>query len=175
MTFAKFRDECLDRGGFVQTHAVCAGTNSCRGMSYNKFSFVLTEHTCAAMNTCGGISCVVLPEDAGTAPEDFYADHCAGCHLAADVGFVLYVPQGTDTTQAIADLSTKPREALLSAVAFGIHGRNSNGTSARHMPAYYDRYSRAEIERVVEYTLGLDITAEPYGVLGVDEEIEPMP
>lgn len=171
--FASFKDDCEGRGGFIQTHAVCAGNNACKGVSYNKYDFVLTEHTCSAMNTCGGMSCVVLPEDQGRTAEELYDATCAGCHGAADTGFVLYVPPGTDLAQAQATLSTKPRDFIHSAVAFGISSRSSNGVSAANMPPYHKDFSRAEVERVVEYALTLDLSVEEYGILGVNEEVNP--
>jgi len=143
-------------------------------MSYNKYDYILMEHTCKAMNSCGGMSCVELPADSGKTGEQIYKDSCEGCHLpTADGGFKLFVPPGTDLDQAAEDLSTTPREALLAAAAFGIFTRNSNGVSGAHMPAYHERYARAELTRVIDYSLTLPVTAEEYGVLGVNEDIVP--
>jgi hypothetical protein len=171
--FASFREDCKDRGGFVQTHAACAGVNACRGLSFNKYDFYLTEHTCAAMNSCGGMSCVFLPEDQGRDPKELYDTTCAGCHGPSENGFLLFVPPGTDLAQAEAELTTKPREMIQSAVAFGIFGRSSNGVASANMPAYHKDFSRAEVEAVVEFTLGLPLTVEEYKILGVNEEVTP--
>ena len=171
--FATFKADCEERGGYVQTHAVCSGNNACKGVSFNKFDFYLTEHTCSAMNTCGGMSCVVLPEDAGRTPEEMYETSCAGCHGLAENGFVLYMPPGTDLVQALADVQTKDREFIHSAIAFGISSRSSNGVAAANMPPSHKVLSRAEIERVTEYALELPMTAEEYGILGVNEEVTP--
>jgi hypothetical protein len=173
MTFAKFSSACMQREGFLQTHATCARTNSCKGMSYNKYDYVLREHTCRAMNTCGGISCVVPADDQGRTGAEIYEDDCAGCHGSADLGFTLYVAPGTDLEQAEADLATKPRELLHSAVALGIAGRNVNGTAFSNMSGYHEKYSRAEITAVIDYVLSLDVRAEEYGILGVNEDIVP--
>jgi hypothetical protein len=171
--FASFREDCKERGGFVQTHAACAGVNSCRGLSFNKYDFYLTEHTCAAMNSCGGMSCVFLPEDQGRDPKDLYDTTCAGCHGPSENGFLLFVPPGTDLEIAAAELTTKPREAIQSAVAFGLYGRSSNGVASANMPAYFKDFSRAEVEAVVEFTLDLPLTVEEYKILGVNEEVMP--
>jgi hypothetical protein len=41
------------------------------------------------------------------------------------------------------------------------------------MPAYHKDFSRAEVEAVVEFTLGLPLTVEEYKILGVNEEVTP--
>lgn len=53
--------------------------------------------------------------------------------------------------QAEARFKTGARLLLLSIVAFGSHGLNDDWTAYANMPAFYGKYSRAEIERVVDY------------------------
>ncbi len=169
MTVEKFTSECDARGGLVQTHAACAGNNSCKGMSFNKFSHQLIEHTCKAMNTCGGMSCVVLPADTGRTGAEVFSTSCQGCHGSGK--FTYYVPQGTDLIAAAQNFLQQPEAQLVNTVAFGSDGINSNGTSYANMPGFHEKYSRAEIERVVTYVRSLQVEAEEYGTLGVNEEV----
>jgi hypothetical protein len=178
VTFASFSADCDARGGLVQTHAACAGTNSCRGVSFNKYDFVLTEHTCRALNTCGGMSCVVLPEDAGRAGDALYGEFCAGCHggdgSAGEKPFAVFVPRGGDADAALERLATGPLAPLVSQVAFGIVGVNANGTASSNMPGYHEDLSVAEIERLLAYvrTERAPEISE-FGTLGVDEDVDP--
>jgi len=172
MTFAKFSAECEKRGGLVQTHAVCAGNNACKGLSFNKYSYELTEHTCKALNSCGGMSCVVLPADQGRTGEVVYALSCGGCHGEKDK-FTLFVPPGTDVVKAKEDFPKRSAELQVAIVAFGIQGMNPNGTAAANMPAHHEKYSVAEIERVVTYVRSLPLEVEAYGIVGVSEDVPP--
>jgi hypothetical protein len=178
VTFASFSADCDARGGLVQTHATCAGTNSCRGVSFNKFDFVLTEHTCRALNTCGGLSCVVLPEDAGRGGAALYGEFCAGCHGGdgsdGEKPFAVFVPRGGDADAAVARFVTGPIEPLVTRVAFGIVGVNENGTAASNMPGYHLQLSVAEIERLLAYLRAERVPeVSEFGTLGVDEEVDP--
>jgi hypothetical protein len=172
MTFEKFSADCDKRGGLVQTHAVCSGNNACKGISFNKFSYERTEHTCKAMNSCGGMSCVVLPEDQGRTGETVYDESCGGCHGEKNK-FTLYVPPGTDIDAAKAGFPKRSRDLQVAIVAFGLHGMNANGTASANMPAHHEKYSVAEIERVVTYVHALPLEVETYGVVGQTEDIEP--
>lgn len=171
MTYDKFAADCDKQGGFVQTHAVCSGNNSCRGFSYNKYSYKLTEHTCKGMNSCGGMSCVLTPEDGGRKGSEVYEASCSGCHTIKEKTFTYYVAPGTDLVAAAAAFAERKTEVQASIVAFGTLGVNENGTSYTNMPAFHEEYSRAEIERAVDYIHTLDITAEEYGIVGITEEI----
>jgi hypothetical protein len=170
MTFAKFSADCDARGGLVQTHAVCAGNNSCKGVSFNKYDLILSEHTCKAQNTCGGMSCVELAEDKRRPGVVTYAESCGGCHGGGGT-FHLPVPPGTNTASAAASFSLRSAKVQVSIVAFGIQGHNASGSASANMPAHYDRYSRAEIEGVVDYIRSLPVEAEEYGILGETEDI----
>lgn len=171
MTFDEFSSDCSERGGFVQTHATCSGNNSCKGMSYNKYSYTLTEHTCRAMNSCGGMSCVLTPPDGKKKGSAIYAESCKGCHGSTEGTFTYFVPPGTDLTAAAAAFAARPAAVQVSIVAFGTLGVNENGTSFTNMPAFREKYSRAELVRTVEYLRTLEVVPEEYGIVGTTEEI----
>lgn len=167
--FADFLAECTARGGLTQTHATCSGNNSCKGMSFNKFSKELTEHTCKGMNSCGGISCVVLPEDSGKTGADVWDATCADCHSAE--GFTLYVAPGADLEAAAVSFAALSKANLVTIAAFGYRGLNSDGSASANMPGFHERYSVAELERVAEHLRTLVATPEEYGVVGVNEDM----
>ena len=174
MTYERFSDDCDARGGLVQTHAACGGTNACKGMSYNKWSYELTEHTCKGTNTCAGMSCVELAADQGRKPAQIYEDSCSGCHSHGDPSvFTVYVAPGPELAQAESAFPKLPRARLVSSVAFGVAGRNANGVAYSNMPAHYESYSRKEIEAVVQYLLKLTPKAEAMGIVGLTEDIDP--
>jgi len=162
MSFARFLSECEARGGLVQTHAACSGANSCKGLSFNKYSKVLTEHTCKAMNTCGGMSCVDLPADSNSTGAAIYEASCQGCHTTEAGEFILYVPKGTDLATAEAKFLEKTVDTQVTIVAFGTRGVNADSTAYSNMPAYHEKLSRAEIKRVVEYLRTLPPKAKAY-------------
>lgn len=173
VTFPEFSAICEKRGGFVQTTATCAGNNACRGISY--LDGITTEHSCKGMNNCGpGMSCVDLQKDSGLSGKDVYekgtcAQMCHGQFSPSyDPGvFTLYVrPGGLSATQAEDRFKTGSRLRLLSIVAFGSHGVNDDGTAYANMPAFYAKYSRAEIERVVDYVRTLKIKSKTYEIVG---------
>ncbi|MBC7530403.1 MAG: c-type cytochrome [Oligoflexus sp.] len=174
LTFATFSSDCKTRGGLVQTHATCGGTNSCKGMSYNKYSQKMIEHSCSASNSCGGMSCVELPKDTGALAEELYSKSCGECHGVADeatktkdpTAFKVFAAPGADLKKAEDSFRMKSLEAQVAIVAFGKHGVNANGTSYSNMPAFYEKLSRAEIERVVAHLRALTPRAEEYTVFG---------
>lgn len=163
-TFAELTAECDTRGGYVQIHASCAGTNSCAGFSYGDWSpGVLSEHTCAGVNGCNGLSCVVLPADQGRTAQEILAEQlpetgprpCSNCHAEwNDDGpdftkFKVYLLPGSGrTAQNWLDL---PAEAQARTIAFGKRGLLDDGTAYSNMVGYHQLLSRAEIERVVDY------------------------
>jgi hypothetical protein len=170
ITFEAFSDLCEKRGGFVTTNANCAGSNLCRGLSYEKDGSVLTEHSCKGMNSCAGMSCVELPKGSGLTGEEIYeSGPCGGCHNDAITGrstYVVFVPQGADPSEALSAFEIASDLKLESIVAFGTEGVNANGVEYSNMPSYRDRYSRAEIESVVAYVRGLKAHTKVYEIPG---------
>ena len=172
MTFALFSDQCKARQGFVETHAACGGSGSCKGMSFNQYSKDLIEHSCKGGNTCAGMSCVDGPADTNLTGSDIYNKSCSDCHtpeaamLADNTGFKVFVPKGGDKAKAEADFSKRSAATHISIVAFGTHGVNPSGTAYANMPAFYTKYSHADIERVVTYLRTLKPSAAEYSVQG---------
>lgn len=164
LSYEALRERCDQLGGYMQTHAACAGVNSCRGLSYNKWSFVLTEHTCRATNSCGGMSCVALPEDHGAEGAAIYADSCAGCHGGET--FTLFVPENTNTEVALDSFDNRADESLEFAVAFGRYGINALGVAEANMPAFHTRLSRSEVERVIDHVRAMPKSADTFPVQG---------
>ncbi|MBL0213859.1 MAG: hypothetical protein IPQ07_08250 [Myxococcales bacterium] len=166
-TFADIKAECDTRHGYVQITAACSGSNSCAGFSYGDWDpGVTTEHSCAAVNGCNGISCVVLPPDTGkTALQvlsgegvtfDTYGPQtCMNCHAdwsgaqPDPTKFHVWVLPGSGRTAA--NWLDNPAEAQARTIAFGKHGLLADGTAYTSMQGYWKFYSRAEIERTVQY------------------------
>lgn len=173
VSFAEFSASCEKRGGLVQTTATCAGNNACKGLSY--LDGVTTEHSCKGMNSCGpGMSCVDLPKDTGQTGQDIYKNGtCAPtCHAQFspkydDGVFTLYVrPGGLSAAAAETRFKTGSRLRLTSIIGFGVHGINDDGSAYANMPGYYTKYSRAEIERVVDYIRTLKVAPKVYEITG---------
>ena len=178
MNLSTFSDQCKTRGGLVETLASCSGASTCKGISFNAGSKQLVEHTCAGGNTCGGYSCVTLPSDGGGKGSDVYAAKCAGCHsydMKTSANnptlFNVYFPKAaTDAATttagetAVKTFTTRSQPYHVSLVAFGTRGQNADGTEFSNMPQYYQKLSRAEIERVVEYIHSSSLTpkANPF-------------
>lgn len=163
-TYAELTAMCDERGGYTQVTAACAGMNSCAGFSYGDWDpGVLTEHSCNAVNGCNGISCVVLPPDSGKQPLDILGapevegqlPPCSNCHADHDgdapdfTTFKVWVLPGSNRT--VSNWLDTPASTQARIVAFGKVGQYEDGTSYRHMDGYHKLYSRAEIERLVEY------------------------
>lgn len=171
-TFAELKTMCDQRGGYIEIHAACSGSNTCAGFSYGDWGAdaVLTEHSCAAVSGCNGIGCVVLPDD--TAPgfgrtamailaeeipdeEGVAQRSCNYCHAEwSDTGFdatVFKLKLVPGSTRTLANWLDTPAEVQERIVAFGARGVYPNGVAYSHMAAYYKKYSKAEIQRVVEY------------------------
>lgn len=173
-TFAELKAMCDARGGYTEIYAACSGTNTCAGFSYGDWGedAVLTEHSCNAVSGCAGMGCVVLPSD--TAPghgrsavdilgaalpdtEGVAQRSCNYCHAEwSEDGskfdatkFKVLVAPGSGRT--LANWLDRPAETQARMLAFGVHGEYANGVQYGHMAAYYKLYSRAEIERVVDY------------------------
>jgi mono/diheme cytochrome c family protein len=176
ITLTSFLDLCKSRTGLVQTHANCSGNNSCKGVSFHSESGKLSEHTCSGANICAGISCVELPKDSGFTGAEILqgtkgdAVQCNFCHGPGKDSFNLPVKTGTATSDADKKARTdeftgRSKERLVSEIAFGIHGVNENGTAFANMPGYYTKYSRAEIERVVDFLRTLPVKVEEWKTL----------
>jgi hypothetical protein len=172
--YEDFVEACEERGGFVQTTAACAGNNACKGFSY--IEPTLTEHSCKGLNACGpGMSCVILKEDSGLTGKEIYEgpDACAAtCHAqfvpVYDPSiYTLYVRPDTLTEEeALERFENGSDQRLYSTVAFGVHGVNEDGVAYANMPPHYSKYSRAEIERVVEYIRSLPKQVQIYEITG---------
>jgi hypothetical protein len=166
-TFAELTAMCDARGGYIEIHASCSGSNTCAGFSYGDFGeeAVLTEHSCNAVSGCNGLGCVVLPPDGGRTPlsileaalpdtEGVHARSCNYCHAKYDdVGFdatTFIVPLLPGSTRDITNWLDRSPDEQARIIAFGHHGVFNNAQYAA-MGGYYKMYSRAEIERVVQY------------------------
>lgn len=172
ITFAEFSDLCGARGGFVTTNANCAGSNLCKGLSYANDGTVLTEHSCVGLNSCEGLSCVDLPKSSGLGAQDIYDNGpCGGCHDTAIEGpanYVVFVHPGIAPADALATFKNSSDLRLESIVAFGTQGVNDDGVEFTNMPSFRDKYSRAEIEAVVQYVRGLKNVTKVYALPGQD-------
>ncbi len=170
LTFEKFSTDCKNKSGLVETHAACSGANTCKGMSFNKWSKELSEHTCKGINTCAGMSCVELPQDGGKSGEEIYKNECKGCHggmeNSTENSFKVFFPKGGSGDLAIATFKDRSSATHVAIVAFGTQGVNKNGTAFSNMPAYYQKISRTEIEKAVDYIRTLTPVAEEYEIMG---------
>jgi len=169
---AEFQAMCDERNGWVYVTASCAGAGMCKGLSL--LGDTLTDHSCKGMNSCGGAGCVVLPEDSGLSGKEIYVNGpCSGCHGDwtdedhPNLG-VYTVIHGTDISDADAlerfKMSTDQR--LLSIAIFGTQGLHADGTPYSNMPAYYQKYSLAEIKRAVTYAQSLPTEVSTYDIFG---------
>jgi len=168
IALADFKKTCEDRGGFVTTSAQCAGSNLCRGLSYAIDGTTLTEHSCKGLSGCHGFGCVDLPEDSGLSGEEIYeSGPCAGCHNDAFKGastYTVFMHPGETAEAATARFQSATDLKLMATVAFGTQGQNDDGTQFSNMPSYRDKFSRAEIGRVVEYLKTLKSSTEDIAV-----------
>jgi len=167
-TFAQLTKMCDERGGYVQIHAACGGTNTCKGFSYGDWgpgAATLTEHTCTGVNGCAGLSCVVGPEDkrnkSGAELYDLkFGDAepsaCSNCHAVhedhdkADLTkFIVYVMAGS--TRNASNWLQRTAAEQERVVAFGAHSTEPQGRAIQNMASYSQVLSRKEIERVVAH------------------------
>jgi len=171
IAFADFVKLCDDRGGFTQTNAHCAGSNLCKGISYMEDGTTLFDHSCQGLNSCMGYSCIDTPEDSGLSGQDIYEfGPCGGCHFkeADPSTYVIFYPPGESEDAAVDAFGKATPKRLANIVAFGTQGVNDDGIQFSNMPSYRKQYSRAEIERVVEYVRGLQHPTLQYDVPTVE-------
>jgi hypothetical protein len=172
MTAENFEALCQQRGGYVQAHAVCAGTNSCKGISFLLLDMSLIEHSCRGMNACGpGMSCVELPADTGKTGETVYRESCGpACHSTGPdkSHFRLWVPPGTDLERAKSVFLARSPLYHESVVAFGVRSVSPGGLATVSMSPFFERYSRSEVERVIKYVHTLPLEVEVYSIVGWD-------
>lgn len=169
----EFQKMCDERDGWAYVTAFCAGAGMCKGLSL--LGTTLTDHSCKGLNSCGGAGCVDLPKDSGLTGKEIYADGpCGGCHGdwsdADNPKFDVYnVVHGSELTgeAALTRFKDSSMQRLMSIVVFGTQGLHPDGTPYSNMPAYYQKYSRAEIERAVKYVQSLPAQAEQYDIFGV--------
>ncbi len=187
LTVADFKAMCEERAGLTQVHAACSGTNACRGLILNSWATeevdgvpvsTIVEHTCRGFNSCLGISCVDMPADSGKTGQEIYEETCMGCHAVgghdaenANLTYAVYYKPGADPAAALAAFEAKSEATLINNVAFGSMGYLDDGTPYSNMPAYHEELSLAEVRRVVEHVVGLEIHAEEQKLLGVNDEI----
>jgi hypothetical protein len=175
----EFKELCDERDGWAYLTAACAGSALCKGLSL--MGDVLTDHSCKGINSCMGISCVVLPKDTGLTGEEIYRDGpCAGCHGNwedydnPNLG-VYTVWHGWDVSPeaAVKRFEDSSDLRLKSILVFGTQGQYPDGTPFSNMPAYYQKYSLAEIERTIDYIKTLPLETLAYEVPGADAFEEP--
>jgi hypothetical protein len=178
-TFADLTKTCDSRGGYVEVHAACGGTNSCQGFSYGDWgpgAAMLTEHSCTGVNGCAGLSCVVLPEEKNkdkTGAElydlafgETDPSSCTNCHAdhtdhdnPDKSKFMVYLLEGsTRTDKNWLDRTAAEQERV---VAFGAHSVLSDGTAMTNMASYNKVLSRKEIEKVVAHLRTLTPVIKP--------------
>ncbi len=166
-TFAEVKAACDARDGYVEIISACSGMNKCAGFFYGDWDPGLTtEHSCSGVNGCNGISCVVLPPDSGKTAlqvlsgegvtfETYGAQPCSNCHAdfsgaqPDSTKFKVWLHPGEGRNAS--NWLSRSAEAQAKMIAFGTHGVLDDGTAYASMQGYWKIYSRAEIERVVEY------------------------
>jgi hypothetical protein len=172
LTLASFSTLCEARGGIVQTHASCAGANTCAGVSFHSPSGKLSEHSCRAANSCAGMSCVDLPEDRGLTGAQILEGvevesmdggqaQCNFCHGEGKTAFVLPIPPDADAAAYTTAFQNKSDLALMGAIAFGIHGVK-DGTPYANMPGFYKVYSLEEMKRLVTHLRSLPLQTKTW-------------
>jgi len=184
LTYAQVTQMCDEAGGYTMINATCVGSNICAGFTYQNWDpGELVYHTCAAVNGCIGISCVVLPADSGKQPADILGTYnpvagspqqpCATCHAQWNADetvfdwtyFRFYSDPGSGrNTSNWLDLPASVQARTVAFGKLGIYantGTPADGVAYANMQPFYKVYSRAEIERVVDY---IRTTATPIEV-----------
>jgi len=185
LTYTQLTQMCDEAGGYTMVNATCVGSNICAGFTYQNWDpGELVYHTCAATNGCIGISCVVLPADSGKQPADILGTYnpvagspqqpCATCHASwnadeteFDWSYFRFYNAPGGSRNATNWLTTRSAEAQARIIAFGKldvyenTGTAADGVAYSNMQPNYKLYSRAEIERVVDW---IRSTANPIEV-----------
>lgn len=171
------------RPGVVQLHASCAGTNSCRGMTYQSWNEVY-ENTCRGVNACSGWSCVETAEDQGRSGEEaFLAATCDFCHAADHdevpdpTKFKVPVTNGEDPAEYVVDFwGSRSDDYLRSIIAFGIQGVTAQAAGHEaaysNMPGAYHVLSRAEMDSLIAHLRTLEAVGETKDPLATPDPIE---
>jgi mono/diheme cytochrome c family protein len=180
MSMVEFQKLCDTRGGYVYRNAACAGGSMCKGLSWHGGS--LWDHSCRGQNSsCAGVGCLALPADTGLTGKEIYEDGpCAGCHAdwskvvdvdkdKPDYGkFALYYDPLTLTDAEVTKrFKDSTEERLTSSVVWGVQGFYTDYVPYSNMPAYYQKYSMAEIRRVVDYVKTLTTFTYPTEQFGL--------
>lgn len=169
-TFAELKDMCDARGGFIEIHAACSGSNTCAGFSYGDFGdeAVLTEHSCNAVSGCNGLGCVVAAPGTGKTAleileaalpdtEGVHTRSCNYCHAKYNDDFTEFdattfiVKLTPGSTRNLSNWKDRSAEEQARIIAFGHHAVFNNAQYVGMGGAYYKMYSKAEIEGVVDY------------------------
>ncbi|HVU00678.1 MAG TPA: hypothetical protein VHE30_02970 [Polyangiaceae bacterium] len=173
MTMDAFQKLCEGRGGYVYRNAACAGGSMCKGLSWH--GGTLWDHSCRGQNSaCAGVGCLDLPKDTGLTGQEIYeSGPCGNCHAdwSGDepnykkyaLVYDPYTLTGEEVTKRFQESSD---ERLLSSVVWGVQGFYTDYIPFSNMPAYYQKYSLAEIRRVVEHVKTLETfpyAAEQFG------------
>ena len=146
--------------GVTQTHAACAGTSSCRGMILNLWP-ALFEHDCRGANACLGYSCVETAQGSGRDGATGYSDAaCSACHTGKDGAFLVHVPEGEDPDGWLATFLDRSDDEFRAAIAFGVAGISADGVAYTNMPGHHEVLSRAEMDSVIAYVRGMEMTLE---------------
>jgi hypothetical protein len=175
----EFKALCDERNGWSYLTAACAGAALCKGLSL--MGDVLTDHSCKGINSCMGISCVVFPEDTGLSGEEIYRDGpCAGCHGNwsdsdnPNLGvYTVWHAWNVAPDAAIKRFQDSTEQRLTSILVFGTQGQHPDGTAFSNMPAYYQKYSLAEIGRVLDHIRSLPVETASYEAPGAEPYEEP--
>lgn len=161
----------------------CAGSAMCKGLSLH--DGVLWDHSCRGQNsTCAGVGCVAMPADKGATAEDIYVNGpCGTCHAdwshvdysqpTVDMSqidykkFAIYFsPEDISGDQAIARFKKSPKKRLEAIIAWGTQGFTAMHTPYSNMPTYYQKYSLAEIKRLVDFVQTLTPFEYPAPLFG---------
>lgn len=184
VTMADFRAQCETRGGYVYVNAACAGSAMCKGLSLHDGE--IWEHSCRGQNsTCAGVGCLDMPADQGLSGKEIYeTGACGNCHAdwSKTVDFdnpvvnytryaVFFNPNERTQQEAKDRFTSSVAKRLESIVAWGTQGIHDDADYAPYsnMPAYYQKYSLAEIRRVAAYVQTLCPFGYPYGIFGQAE------
>jgi len=186
LTNAELVKMCDERQGYVQIHGSCSGVNTCRGFFYGDWEAdaQLIEHTCSGVNGCSGLSCLTTaeePEGGGLTGEEimklddawfeeragqYGAKSCKTCHVASEFNeekqdyeydfSKLKIPVWASAGRDGSNWLKRSAAYQESLIAFGAQGITEEGIRYSNMAPYAKLFSKAEIQRVVQYMRGFD-------------------